>query len=107
MVLSLFSSVQYDYKIALVEVVASNKEEWSRRLAERGSADIDTARAHKPGSIEAAQSAMRRNNGSELWSKFISVPCHVTVDTSLQDLTTAVNQVVKALQDAGLIESRR
>lgn len=42
-----------------------------------------------------------------MWSRSVSVPCHVTVDTSVQDLTAAVNQVVNALREAGLIEDRR
>jgi hypothetical protein len=57
--------------------------------------------------MEAAQAVLRRNAGSEAWSREVTVPCRVTIDTAVvTDVKDQVAQVVEALQAAGMLESR-
>lgn len=96
--------LQYGAQIAIVEVVVGDDAEWARRLAARGAQDAGTARAHKPGSMEDAEAVMRRNNGSESWSREVAVPCRVTVDTAaVVDVEAQVALVMDGLQAVGLL----
>jgi hypothetical protein len=103
--------MQYEAEIALIELIATDTEEWSRRLSQRGYADAGTERSHKPGSVEDVYAIIKRNNGSESWSNDVRVPCHVVLDSCSTDskeesiVDDMVKKIIQELQKAGLIES--
>jgi len=98
--------MQYDARIALVEVVVGDATAWPRRLAARGAAHAGTAPSHKPGNIEQAQPVTRRNPGRETGPREGTVPCLVQVDTAaIADVNDQVVRVVKSLRDTGILES--
>jgi predicted kinase len=97
---------KYNAEIALIELYASDQQEWSRRLSERGKSDVNTERAHKPGSIEDVHAIIKRNGGSESWSNGVTVPCHVILDSCGYSVDGMTEKVIGELQKAGLIETQ-
>lgn len=99
--------MQYNAELALIEIYASDHKEWSRRLSHRGSADASTERSHKPGSLEDVHAIIKRNNGSEFWSKDVPVPCHVKLDSCSQEenVDDLVKKVVDELKKIGLLDT--
>ena len=107
--------MQYNAHIVLVEVGCSNEEEWRRRLTARGSQDANTCRQHKPGSYEDVVAIIKRNNGSEEWSKNVDVACHLHIDMASPSSSSSsslelpsssvqykVEHVIQTMKNAGL-----
>ena len=93
--------LQYDAKIVLIEVIISDKAEHGRRLEQRAQEDANTARSHKPGSLEVVEAMLRRNNGSEKWSDELTsgdIQLRVTLDTATMELNEQVDKVLEALK---------
>jgi hypothetical protein len=97
------SPTQHDANLALVECVIGDDGMWRHRLEQRGRQDAGTQREHKPGSWAAAQHVIQRNAGSEAWSRDVTLPCRVEVDTTTGTAAAHAEVVLQALVAAGLL----
>lgn len=85
--------------VLLIECVATDVELWKKRVEVRGQLDAGTDRSHKPGSWQAVEQVMNRNNGSEGWSASVNLNWKLLLNTTA-DFQQQLDRVLNMIQQA-------